>query len=50
METLQDRYEIYVQCADDGTGHEVCSRHAGKDCPCVGSGPSLKSFDEWLES
>ena len=33
-----NEYDIYLACADDGTGHEI------------GSGRPLKTFDEWLAS
>ena len=35
---LRDRYEIYVDCADDGNGFDI------------GTGEPLKTFDEWLDS
>ena len=35
--TLEDRYDIYISCADDGTGHEI------------GTGEPMKTFDEWLD-
>ena len=35
---LEDEYEIYLSCADDGTGHEIMT------------GKPLKTFDEWLNS
>ena len=35
---LRDRYEIYVDCADDGNGYDLTS------------GEPLKTFDEWLDS
>lgn len=35
---LEDEYEIYVSCSDDGTGH------------CDITGEPLKTFDEWLNS
>ena len=37
-ETLQDRYELYLEHADDGDGFEI------------GTGLPLKTFDEWLNS
>lgn len=33
---LEDRYEVYLQCADDGHGRD---RNTGK---------WLETFDEWL--
>lgn len=36
--TLQDRYEIYLACADDGKGIDITT------------GRKLKTFDEWLNS
>ena len=33
-----NEYDIYLACADDGTGHEIWS------------GRPLKTFDEWLAS
>ena len=35
---LRDRYEIYVDCTDDGNGFDI------------GTGEPLKTFDEWLDS
>lgn len=35
---LRDRYEIYIDCADDGNGYDLTS------------GEPLKTFDEWLDS
>jgi len=34
--TTEDRYDIYVLCADDGTGIDITT------------GEPLKTFDEWL--
>ena len=36
--TLQERYEIYVSCADDGNGNDITT------------GYPLKTFSEWLDS
>ena len=36
--SLEDEYEIYLSCADDGTGHEIMT------------GEPLKTFDEWMRS
>jgi len=33
-----DEYQIYLSCADDGTGHEIMT------------GEPLKNYDEWLNS
>ena len=33
-----DEYQIYLSCADDGTGHEIMT------------GKPLKTYDEWLNS
>ena len=33
-----NEYEIYLSCADDGTGHEIMT------------GRPLKTFEEWLAS
>ena len=33
-----DEYQIYLSCADDGTGHEIMT------------GEPLKTYDEWLNS
>jgi hypothetical protein len=38
METLYDRYLVYLECADDGNGNDAIT------------GQPLKSFDEWLNS
>lgn len=35
---LQDEYNIYVACADDGNGVDITT------------GQPLKTFDEWLNS
>lgn len=35
-ETLEDRYNVYIQCADDGNGNDITT------------GEPLKTFDEWL--
>ena len=36
--TNEDEYDIYLDCADDGTGHEIMT------------GKPLKTYDEWLNS
>ena len=36
--TNEDEYDIYLACADDGTGHEIMT------------GEPLKTYDEWLNS
>ena len=36
--SLQERYEVYLEFGDDGHGCEI------------GTGKSLKTFDEWLSS
>tara|TARA_R100001594_G_scaffold27970_1_gene53065 strand:+ start:353 stop:508 length:156 start_codon:yes stop_codon:yes gene_type:complete len=36
--TNEDEYDIYLSCADDGTGHEIMT------------GEPLKTYDEWLNS
>lgn len=36
--SLEHEYEIYLSCADDGTGHEIMT------------GEPLKTFDEWMRS
>ena len=33
-----DEYQIYLACADDGTGTDITT------------GQPLKSFDEWMQS
>lgn len=33
-----NEYDIYLACADDGTGHEIMT------------GKPLKTFEEWLAS
>ena len=33
-----DEYFIYLDCADDGTGHEIMT------------GEPLKTYDEWLNN
>jgi hypothetical protein len=38
MGTLEQRYAIYLACADDGTGHSITD------------GKPLKTFEEWLNS
>ena len=38
LSTLQDRYEIYLSCANDGKGIDITT------------GRKLKTFDEWLNS
>lgn len=38
METLQDRYNLYRELADDGNGNDSTT------------GEPLKTFDEWLNS
>lgn len=37
---LWNRYEIYLQCADNGSGMDVTT----------GNTRPLKTFDEWLDS
>ena len=37
-ETIEDRYDIYVACSDDGNGMDI------------ETGLPLKTFDEWLNS
>jgi len=37
--TLNERYQIYLACADDGRG-----------CDINRQGELLKTFDEWLNS
>ena len=34
----KDEYNIYLSCADDGTGHEIMT------------GEPLKTYDEWLNN
>ena len=36
--SMWDRYQIYLACADDGTGRSITD------------GQPLKTFDEWLNS
>ena len=36
--TSQERYEIYLACADDGKGNDIIT------------GKPLKTFDQWLNS
>lgn len=36
--TLEDRYEIYVQCVDDGNGNDSIT------------GEPILTFDEWLNN
>lgn len=36
--TLQDEYEIYLACADNGKGEDITR-----------NGQPLKTFDEWVE-
>lgn len=36
---LEDRYQMYLYYADDGTGHDLTRR-----------GAPLKTFEEWLQS
>ena len=36
--SLEDEYEIYLSCSDDGTGHDDIT------------GEPLKTFDEWMRS
>lgn len=36
--TLEDEFEIYIACADDGKGNDITT------------GKPLKTFEEWLES
>lgn len=38
MDDLKNRYDIYLDCADDGTGKDITT------------GEPLKTFDEWLNS
>jgi len=38
METLYERYLVYLECADDGHGNDITT------------GQPLKSFDEWLDT
>jgi len=38
MSKLQDEYQIYLDCADDGDGNDITT------------GEPLKTFDEWLNS
>jgi len=35
---LEDRYRIYIECADDGKGNDITT------------GQPLLTFDEWLEN
>jgi len=38
--TLQDRYDIYLACADDGQGRDICT-----------DGQTyLATFDQWLNN
>lgn len=37
-DTMLNRYEIYLACADDGNGIDITT------------GMPLKTFDEWLNS
>ena len=37
--TLNDRYQIYLACANDGRGYDITRQ-----------GELLKTFDEWLNS
>ena len=37
--TLNDRYQIYLDCANDGRGYDITRQ-----------GELLKTFDEWLNS
>jgi len=36
--TSENEYDIYLACADDGTGHEIMT------------GEPLKTYDKWLNS
>lgn len=36
METLADKYQVYVLCEDDGTGHSIID------------GLPLLTFEQWL--
>jgi hypothetical protein len=36
--TLRERYELYLELADDGKGNDITT------------GKPLKNFDEWLNS
>jgi len=36
--TNKDEYNIYLSCADNGTGHEIMT------------GEPLKTYDEWLNN
>ena len=36
--TLEDEFEIYLACADDGKGNDITT------------GKPLKTFEEWLEA
>jgi len=38
--TLQQRYDIYLSCADDGQGRDVTTE----------SQTYLKTFDQWLDN
>ncbi len=39
MGTLEDRYAIYLDCADDGQGRDITT----------GGRTYLKTFDQWLD-
>jgi hypothetical protein len=36
--TLEERYEIYLDCENDGTGNSIID------------GTPIKTFDQWLNS
>jgi len=36
--TLEDRYDIYVKCSNDGNGNDITT------------GEPLLTFDEWLNN
>ena len=49
--TNQDEYQIYLDCADDGTGRESGENYPGCPNPYIkGTGPALKTYEEWLAS
>lgn len=37
METLEDRYNVYLLCANDGEGNDITT------------GNKLLTFEEWLD-
>ncbi len=44
-------YNLYLDLMDDGTGREAGENYAGCAKPYVkGTGPLLKTFDEWVNS